>query len=350
MISIIVPVYNSEKYLQECLNSLSCQTVSNFEIILVDDGSTDDSGRLCDEFALMNKNSKVVHQKNSGLLLARREGMKAASGDYFMSLDSDDCLKENAIELVQEYINRYHPDIVCFDLSRAPDKSFSGTKISSGLPHGGFFKSDSYKEIKSAVCLGNFNSMANKAIKRSVACLNIDYSPYAGLMHGEDWLQLLDIVGKAESVFYIKEILYFYRISPLSSTFGFKPSQIDDLSYVFSRLIYYAEIWGSGYIHEAYCAICKHAAWLISSISRTSKTSKVDKEKYVQKVVLLVRKHCGNSLSGLIKGLRLDFRIVLGLAFANHYKSALAFAQIIQKGYSLKTGIMVFLKNSKESH
>lgn len=88
-LSIIVPVYNVEKYIRKCLDSILSQNISNYEIILVDDGSTDNSGKICDEYGI-NPKIRVIHQKNKGLSGARNSGIKIAKGEYLMFIDSDD--------------------------------------------------------------------------------------------------------------------------------------------------------------------------------------------------------------------------------------------------------------------
>ena len=88
--SFIIPVYNVEKWLKQCIDSILCQSFKDFEMILVDDGSTDNSGRLCDHFAKQYKNISVVHQKNGGLSMARNTGVKLADSEYIIFLDSDD--------------------------------------------------------------------------------------------------------------------------------------------------------------------------------------------------------------------------------------------------------------------
>ena len=97
-LSVIVPVYNVELYLEECIHSLLKQTYENLEIILVDDGSTDRSGEICENFALMHHNIRVVHQCNQGLPHARNTGIKAASGEYVCFVDSDDRVKSSMYE------------------------------------------------------------------------------------------------------------------------------------------------------------------------------------------------------------------------------------------------------------
>ena len=97
LVSIIVPVYNVEKYLQACLESLACQTYPELEIILIDDGSTDSSGKMCDEFAQKDPRFKVVHQANGGLSNARNHGIQLAQGDYLTFVDSDDTVTNDYV-------------------------------------------------------------------------------------------------------------------------------------------------------------------------------------------------------------------------------------------------------------
>jgi len=98
MISIIVPVYNVENYIDACMNSIFSQTMADYELILVDDGSTDSSGNKCDEWCEKDGRIKVIHQKNQGLSQARNSGLEIASGDYIAFIDSDDCIEENYLQ------------------------------------------------------------------------------------------------------------------------------------------------------------------------------------------------------------------------------------------------------------
>ena len=89
-VSVIVPVYNAENYIKKCVDSLTNQTYRNLEIVLVDDGSKDGSGRLCDEFALKDARIKVIHKENGGLISAWKRGVAESNGDYLNFIDSDD--------------------------------------------------------------------------------------------------------------------------------------------------------------------------------------------------------------------------------------------------------------------
>ena len=97
-LSILVSVYNTEKYLRRCVDSLLSQTVEDYEIILVDDGSTDGSGRICDEYARENDRVHVIHQENAGLSAARLAGIRASCGAYLGFVDSDDYVEPDMYE------------------------------------------------------------------------------------------------------------------------------------------------------------------------------------------------------------------------------------------------------------
>lgn len=111
LISIIVPIYNVEKYLKKCIDSILNQTYSNIEVILVDDGSPDNSGLICDNYAKKDKRIRVIHKKNGGLSDARNEGIKIAKGKYIGFVDSDDYIKKDMYEYLYNLISTLHCDI-----------------------------------------------------------------------------------------------------------------------------------------------------------------------------------------------------------------------------------------------
>lgn len=111
LISVIVPVYNVEKYLEKCVNSIIKQSYKNLEIILVDDGSTDNSGKICDEFALKDNRIKVIHKENGGLSSARNKALEIAKGEYIGFVDSDDYISEDMYETLYKVIKGNEADI-----------------------------------------------------------------------------------------------------------------------------------------------------------------------------------------------------------------------------------------------
>ena len=117
-ISIIVPVYNTIDYLEECLNSLILQTLQNIEIILIDDGSTDGSGMVCDHYAEKDIRFRVIHKANEGLAVARNDGVRLAQANYIMFVDSDDWVSKDFCEEALHSIKASNADVVIFQYDR----------------------------------------------------------------------------------------------------------------------------------------------------------------------------------------------------------------------------------------
>ena len=111
LLSVIIPVYNVREYLKKCLDSVINQTYTNLEIILIDDGSNDGSGDLCDAFLQKDDRIRVVHQSNQGLAVARNVGLDMANGEWIAFVDSDDWLDENMYEILINLANKYDADI-----------------------------------------------------------------------------------------------------------------------------------------------------------------------------------------------------------------------------------------------
>ena len=130
LLSVVVPVYNVEKYLDRCIKSIINQTYKNLEIILVDDGSVDASGKICDKYAEKDKRIKVIHKENEGLSEARNTGIKLSKGDYITFVDSDDYIDERMYEILINDLEKYDVDIASCDYLRIVDYS-KKAKISS---------------------------------------------------------------------------------------------------------------------------------------------------------------------------------------------------------------------------
>ena len=118
LISVIVPVYNVEKYLKKCVNSITSQTYENLEILLVDDGSTDSSGQICNEFEKNDARIKVIHKKNGGLSDARNAGLDRAKGQYYAFIDSDDYIQDNTIEIMLNAVKKNKSEIAICNMIR----------------------------------------------------------------------------------------------------------------------------------------------------------------------------------------------------------------------------------------
>lgn len=121
LVSIIVPVYNSEQYLLQCIESAINQSYKNIEIILINDGSTDKGCEICDEYALKDNRIKVIHTQNSGPASARNTGINYSRGEFMFFLDSDDCIENNAISLLMRSYDRTDADIIVGDFRKVND-------------------------------------------------------------------------------------------------------------------------------------------------------------------------------------------------------------------------------------
>lgn len=126
LFSIIVPVYNVEAYLPKCVDSILNQTYKNFELILVDDGSPDNSGKMCDEYAKKDSRVKVVHKENGGLSSARNAGIDCTNGEFLLFVDSDDFIENNTLEILYKKIIETDCDIVCFNIYEYRNERIAG--------------------------------------------------------------------------------------------------------------------------------------------------------------------------------------------------------------------------------
>lgn len=144
LISVIIPVYNVEKYLNRGVESVLCQTYKNFELLLVDDGSTDESARMCDEWAKKDERINVIHRPNGGVSSARNEGIKKARGEYLLFLDADDEFTSGLLEHCDEFIKK-HEGIKVFNFS-STDYYENGTVFPSNIYKKGEYSFSSQKE------------------------------------------------------------------------------------------------------------------------------------------------------------------------------------------------------------
>lgn len=199
-VSIIIPVYNKEQYLRPCLTSALSQDFEDYEVIAVDDGSTDASGHICDEMASKDSRLRVIHTKNGGVTAARRRGVEEAKGEYVMFSDSDDQLLPHALCNSYEAIMTNDADEVI-----APYQNQYGKIYDTG--HRGFIKAE---EIIQDFLAGRNSFPSNCAIlfKRSLldGCLDIPRE----IINGEDILFHIRVLMKLPKVYCIAESNYIY--------------------------------------------------------------------------------------------------------------------------------------------
>ena len=234
LISIIVPIYKVEKYLPRCIDSLINQTYQNLEIILVDDGSPDRSGEICDEYAKKDSRIVVVHKPNGGLSDARNKGLDVANGDYVMFVDSDDWIEKESCEILVNLAKEKKSDVVSFAMTDVYD---NGKKIPSKTPYG--TKIISSEEAIKAILynhsqFGIFNRACNKFYSKS---LLLDTRFPVGKLT-EDQGFTYKILHKAKRICVCENHLYnYYRRSGSISFFEFYPQlKRDEYSFWLERL------------------------------------------------------------------------------------------------------------------
>lgn len=220
LISIIVPIYNVEKYLDECVNSIVAQSYKNLEIILVNDGSPDNSPRICDEWASKDPRIKVIHKVNGGLSDARNAGIDACTGEYVMFVDSDDYIVPNMAERLLDTLLIHKCDIVCGGYQR----TYNGENIQSVSPT---------KEVTFVVDgISQLKRMLNSEINCSVwgnlyTRKIIANHRFIKGRYNEDVIFLFQIYPYCKKVVNIKEFLYYYRVNENSITASFSKRTID---------------------------------------------------------------------------------------------------------------------------
>lgn len=206
LVSVIVPVYNNEKYIKRCINSILAQTYNNIEVILIDDGSSDKSGLICDEFSSKDNRIKVIHQKNQGVSVARNVGIVTSRGEYLVFVDSDDYISKDLVEKCVDSVSDSN-EIIMFDYI----EDYEIKQVKKRLNNQ--YCSD-YESIIKGIMWDKIPSYPwNKFYKRELW----DTIKYPENINFEDLAVMPQIFLKAKNIRYIKEHLYYYNCANNSS-------------------------------------------------------------------------------------------------------------------------------------
>lgn len=213
-VSIIIPVYNTEKYIEKCIQSVCNQTYQNLEIICVDDGSTDDSGKILDRFAQADKRIKVIHKENEGVSAARNDGLRIATGEWIGFVDSDDYIAEDMYEIMMKANVNQEADIVScgyyFDNNgkclsaenkkKVPDRIISTREFLLYI-----YERDIYKAVGGYL----WSRLFRKAlIKDDTGRLKNEFPEEYGV--GEDIIFLSQVLMNSQKSLYVEKSLYYY--------------------------------------------------------------------------------------------------------------------------------------------
>ena len=246
LVSIIIPVYNVEKYVERCFQSVSEQTYQNIEIIIVDDGSTDSSGKLCDEFARIEKRAVVIHKENGGLSSARNAGMRVAKGEYITFLDSDDFLALDFVEKAILLCENLSAEISILDMAYINESSNEEINDNSNEEVVVLSREDAIKESlyqKMFSCCAPGKMYKKSTLEGIVFPLN---------KLSEDLAVCHLILNNANSIIYSKRIGYYYRQQQNSIMHVFNSRRLDALQWTREIEAFCAEFYPN-ILHAAKC-------------------------------------------------------------------------------------------------
>ncbi|MBQ4406188.1 MAG: glycosyltransferase family 2 protein [Bacteroidales bacterium] len=211
-ISIIIPIYNTEKYLAKCLDSILAQTFDSWEAILVDDGSKDGSGKICDDYVAKDSRFKVIHKQNEGVSIARLTAYNHCSGEFVTFVDSDDYITNNMLEKMYSYIQEYNVDmVVCKNFDVYHDRiEINNRKLS------GYFDRDAISKLQNTKILYDYNlgmapiieGLARRIIRKQF--LKDSLKKSVGYWLGEDAICNLYLYDQIGSMYISDDCLYYY--------------------------------------------------------------------------------------------------------------------------------------------
>ena len=214
MVSVIVPVYNVERYLPRCLDSIAAQTYRDIEVIMVDDGSTDSSGRICDGYCLKDTRFRVIHQENKWLAEARNTGLRAAEGEYVFFVDSDDYLHPRAIESLLMAMNESGCEVVIGRYMEVPD---GDAPMEFGEAPGKGYRICRVEDLIRYIVRSSAEDMVygvawNKLIPKRL----IEDASFPSYYGSEDFPFNVRYYLKTGGVAFVQDELYYYTLRPTS--------------------------------------------------------------------------------------------------------------------------------------
>ena len=228
LVSIIIPIYNVEQYLAECMGTILGQTYDKLDIILVDDGSKDNSGRICDEFATKDSRIQVLHKQNGGLISAWMAGVELAKGDYLAFVDSDDWVELNMIEELVHHLNGVEKEIICSNYIIEKTEKKQSVKVRQSMKLGIYDREKMEIELFPDL-LGQEErrihaSRCMKLISKDLILNNMKYVNLDVTM-GEDLSIMLPTILDAERIVILEEgYFYHYRLVEASMAHKYNPN------------------------------------------------------------------------------------------------------------------------------
>lgn len=312
LISVIVPIYNVQQYLSQCVESILAQTYQNLEIILVDDGSTDDSGRMCDALTQRDNRIQVIHKPNGGLSDARNAGTKACNGTFVFYLDSDDYLEQDAISALVRIQFESHAEVVIgnyfYTYSDHEDIAQPDTGTVEAYPR---------KEAIALLMQGKLQTFAwGKLIRADIAKRHL--FPIGKLFEDHFWTHL--VFQDCETVVYSSKPMVHYRQRGNSISFTFNLKRLDIIEGWRERIVFLQQEYPD--MVEEYLHRCAgdtvSLAWLVlTRMKKHKKQGFLKLREFTEEYHL--ERHSEGSVKALLTSLRNGNLQYSGRALLNRF-------------------------------
>lgn len=230
--SIVIPVYNAEKYIKDMIESIRMQTYTNWEMIIIDDGSKDKSGKICDKYK--NDNIFVYHQINKGQLFARKNGVMKAKGDYTLVVDADDKLDKNCLQKINDILNIYPYDAVMFPYIQCNERLMPSNRLSNIPKKIGKLNQN---QVIEWIIKTYMHGLVDKAIRTDIIQKGMTEIPDRKLKINGDYALIIPICCNIKCAYFLNEPLYFYRIYRNSISHNYCFQHLIDTDYVSNYVI-----------------------------------------------------------------------------------------------------------------
>ena len=269
-ISVIVPVYNAEKYLHRCIDSILSQTFTDFELLLINDGSKDSSGAICDEYAAKDNRVRVFHKENCGVSSARNLGIVNSIAEFVVLIDSDDWFALDTLEVLLKEQKKYDADCVVFGFNQTSGNIWAPNedKVYDTLSE---LKNNFVYHLNTEL----LSSSVNKLYKKKL----IKQHYPVGMAFGEDLLFSLDYLEQCKCISFITAPLYQHEVyNNTSLTHTFNMRRFVDIEIIQNRIIEFAIDKNNKSLNRKYLADCIRIirSFLSLYISFSEKINKLD--------------------------------------------------------------------------
>ncbi len=308
LISIIIPVYNTEKYLRRCIDSILNQTYKFIQLILIDDGSSDECGKICDEYQIKDKRIKVIHQENYGQAAARNRGLDAADGDFIAFVDSDDYIEADMMEYLLNNLIEYKADIAVCGIRKVNLNGNTAGYFNENLKD--FFVFDTYLAMEKLIDNNIMNFSVWDKLYKSKLFEDLWFKE--GIIF-EDMQLIYQLLDKAEKIVYSAAPKYNYVLSDNSSLRqDFNLNKMNAV-YVYEEII---QFYKDHYPQLYERALCQFIDVCLSNLFEIEKTKNFHKEKeYILNRIseyypaVINCPHCRKAVKIKLKALKINIKL-----------------------------------------